>query len=259
MGDFLDTLARDAQITIASGYYTSPTRSWAPSVSLKKAILASNLCPVIGEIKPASPSAGTIREDLEAEKLAKDIEKGGAVGISVLTEPRYFKGSLDSLTEVRRAVRLPILMKDIILSSVQIEAASNVGADAILLIQAIFDRGYCSCDVHEMLVEAHSRKLEVLLETHNDEEFRFAVNSDADLVGINNRNLRTLSVNLNVTREILERNEKKGKIIVSESGIKTPADIRFLRECGADAFLVGSALMLAGDVEAKVREFVQAP
>jgi indole-3-glycerol phosphate synthase len=108
-----------------------------------------------------------------------------------------------------------------------------------------------------MIAEAHSRKLEVLLETHNEEEFRFAVDSDADLVGINNRNLGTLSVNLNVTREILRRNEKKGKIVVSESGIKTPADIRFLHECDANAFLVGSALMLAGDVEEKVREFVQ--
>jgi indole-3-glycerol phosphate synthase len=226
---------------------------------LKKAILESNLCPIIAEIKPASPSAGTIRKDVEAEKLAQAMEKGGAVGISVLTEPKHFNGSLDLLAKARKAVKLPILMKDIILNPVQIEAVSNVGADAILLIQALFDRGYCSCDVHEMMAEAHSRKLEVLLETHNEQEFRFAVDSDADVVGINNRNLATLSVNLTVTQQILKRNEKKGKIVVSESGVKTPADIRFLRECGADAFLVGSALMLAGDVEAKVREFVQAP
>jgi indole-3-glycerol phosphate synthase len=109
-----------------------------------------------------------------------------------------------------------------------------------------------------MIHEAHSRNLEVLLETHNEKEFRFAVETNGDLVGINNRNLGTLRVNLDVTKEILRRNDAKGKIVVSESGIKTPEDVRFLRDCGAHAFLIGSALMLADDVERKVMEFVHA-
>jgi indole-3-glycerol phosphate synthase len=109
-----------------------------------------------------------------------------------------------------------------------------------------------------MIAEAHSNNLEVLLETRNEDEFRSAVDTDADLVGINNRNLGTLKVDLDVTRQILENNGAKGKIIVSESGISTPADIRFLRACGARAFLIGSAVMRVDNVEETVKEFVHA-
>jgi indole-3-glycerol phosphate synthase len=149
-------------------------------------------------------------------------------------------------------------MKDIILSPVQLEAASKVGANATLLIQALFEKGYCECSINEMIAEAHSNKLEVLLETHTENEFRLAIDSDADLIGINNRNLGTLRVDLNVTKEILEKNDHDGKIVVSESGIRTIADLRFLRASGADAFLIGSAVMLADNVEEKVKEFVLA-
>jgi len=186
------------------------------------------------------------------------MEKGGAVGISVLTEPKHFNGSLHSLAEARRTVKLPILMKDIILSPVQLDAASKAGANVALLIEALFDRGYCECSVHEMIARAHSTGLEVLLEAHTSDEFRSAVRTHADLVGINNRNLATLKVDLNVTKAILESNRAEGKVVVSESGINTATDLRFLRECGAQAFLIGSAVMLADNVEAKVREFVLA-
>jgi indole-3-glycerol phosphate synthase len=109
-----------------------------------------------------------------------------------------------------------------------------------------------------MIAKAHSENLEVLLEIHNEKEFRSAISSDADIVGINNRDLGTLKVNLNVTKRILEKNGAHGKLVVSESGIKTPEDIRFLVACGAKAFLVGSAIMLADDVEKKVNELVAA-
>jgi indole-3-glycerol phosphate synthase len=258
MADFLDTLTRDAKETIRKGYYKAPTQATIEQISLKKAIVKSKTAPVITEIKAASPSAGVIRENLKVVELAKAMEKGGAIGISVLTEPKHFKGSLNSLASARKAVKLPILMKDIILSPAQLEAASKVGANAVLLIQALFDREYCECDINEMIMEAHSRNLEVLLETHNKDEFRFAVDSDADLMGINNRDLGTLKVNLDVTRRILKNSDAKGKTVVSESGINTLADLRFLRECGAHAFLIGSAIMLANNVEEKVKEFVQA-
>jgi indole-3-glycerol phosphate synthase len=258
MADFLDELARDAKETISKGYYESLAPIKVPYISLKEAILESRTVPVITEIKAASPSAGTIRKNLEAGRLAEAMCKGGAVGISVLTEPKHFKGSLNSLVEARKAAKLPILMKDIILSPAQLEAASKVGANAALLIQALFERGYCECGLNEMIAEAHSKKLEVLLETHTKNEFRLALDSDADLIGINNRNLGTLKVDLNVTKEILEKNDHCGKIVVSESGIRTVADLRFLRECGADAFLIGSAVMLADNVEEKVKEFVLA-
>jgi indole-3-glycerol phosphate synthase len=252
-------LALDAKETIRKGYYEVPTRTRAAPISLKRAIMTSKNAPIITEIKAASPSAGVIRENLEAAELARAMEKGGAVGISVLTEPTHFQGSLHSLAEARKAVRLPILMKDIILSPVQVEAASRVGANVVLLIQALFDRGHCECSLKEMITEAHSKSLEVLLEAHNEDEFRSAVDTDADLVGINNRDLRTLiRIDLDVTRRILENNDSKGKIIVSESGINTPADIHFLRACGAHAFLIGSAIMRVDDIEEKVKEFVHA-
>jgi indole-3-glycerol phosphate synthase len=258
MADFLDTLAQSAQETINSGYYETLKETATSYISLKKAILETKNAPVITEIKAASPSAGTIRKNIEAGNLAESMEKGGAVGISILTEPKHFKGSLRLLVEARKTVKLPILMKDIILSPVQLEATSKAGANAALLIEALFDRGYCECTVNDMIARAHSAGLEVLLETRTAEEFRSAVRTHADLVGINNRDLATLKVDLNVTKRILERNSAEGKIAVSESGINTPADLRFLRECGAHAFLIGSAVMLADNVEKKVKEFVSA-
>jgi indole-3-glycerol phosphate synthase len=258
MADFLDTLAQSAKATIDSGYYEALTEVATPRISLKKAILEAKNAPVITEIKAASPSAGTIRENVDVRGIAESMEKGGAVGISVLTEPKHFNGSLRSLVEARRAVKLPILMKDIILSPVQLEAASKLGANAVLLIVALFDRGYCEYSLSAMIATAHSKGLEVLLETHTAEEFRVAVGTHADLVGINNRDLATLKVDLNVTKKILEKNGAEDKIIVSESGVSKPVDLRFLRLYGAQAFLVGSAVMLAGNVEEKVKELVSA-
>jgi indole-3-glycerol phosphate synthase len=258
MADFLDTLAHSARATIDSGYYEMLNETATCSISLKKAVLEARNAPVITEIKTASPSAGTIRKNIQASSLAESMEKGGAVGLSVLTEPKHFQGSLRSLVEARKAVKFPILMKDIILSPAQLEAGSKAGASIVLLIEALFDRGYCECSVNEMIARAHSQELEVLLEAHTAGEFRSAVRTHADLVGINNRNLATLKVDLNVTQDILERNDAEGKVVVSESGINTAADLCFLRECGAHAFLIGSAVMLADDVESKVREFVSA-
>ena len=257
MPDFLDVLARDAKDTIDSGYYEVPALTRAPCVSLRDAIVKCTNAPIITEIKAASPSAGIIKETFEAQRIARAMEKGGAVGISVLTEPKHFKGSLESLVETRRAVKLPVLMKDIIVIPEQLEVASKAGANAALLIQAFFDRGYCECNREEMIAKAHSEDLEVLLETHTKKEFCSAIDSEADLIGINNRNLGNLKVDLDVTKQILENNLANGKIVVSESGIKTPADIRFLHECGAKAFLIGSAIMLSDDVEGKVRELVK--
>ncbi len=258
MADFLDTLAQSAKATLDSGYYEKLSEGPTFQASLKKAILEAKHAPVISEIKPSSPSMGTIRENVETCSIAKSMEKGGAVGISILTEPKYFKGSLHSLVEARRTVKLPILMKDIILSPVQLEAASKLGANVALLIEALFDRGYCERSLSDMIEIAHSKGLEVLLETHTGEEYQSAVRTKAELVGINNRDLATLKVDLGVTKRILERNSAEGKIIVSESGVMMPADVRFLQKCGAQAFLVGSTVMLADNVEEKVREFVLA-
>ena len=213
---------------------------------------------MITEIKAASPSLGTIRTQVNPKEIAQAMEKGGAVGISVLTEPKHFHGSLSTLIQAREATKLPILMKDIILVADQIEVAAQIGANAVLLIQALFDKGCSEMSVDKTIAFAHSKGLEVLLETHTEEEFRFAVETEADLIGINNRNLGTLKIDLNTTKEILKRNDKRGKVIISESGIKTPADLQFLRGCGASAFLIGSAIMLTENIEEKVKEFVKA-
>jgi indole-3-glycerol phosphate synthase len=258
MTDYLDMLARGAQLTIESEYYENALYAEKSPVSLKNAILNSNVNPVITEIKSASPSAGIIRTNVDPAKIAKSMEKGGATALSVLTEPKQFKGALEALFQARKAVKLPILMKDIILSPIQLYAASKLGANAILLIQALFDRGYCEKNLKDMITGAHMLGLEVLLETHTETEFNSATKTEADLVGINNRNLATLKVDLNVTKQILSKNNPNAKLVVSESGVNTPADIRFLRKCGARAFLIGSAIMLNNNVEEKVKEFVEA-
>lgn len=259
MPDFLDKLAQDAKQTVESGYYEDTPQVQTVDISLKTAILKSAQAPVITEIKSASPSRGPIRTNLDVGEIAKAMARGGAVGISVLTEPKNFQGAVRSLVETRQVVHLPLLMKDIVISTKQLEAAAKTGANMVLLIQALFDRGYYKNSVEMAITEAHSMGLEVLLEIHNMKEFRYAICTNADLIGINNRDLGTLKVDLNTTKSILEQGVPNGKVVVSESGINSAADIRFLYECGANGFLVGSAVMLAKDVEAKVRELVSAP
>jgi indole-3-glycerol phosphate synthase len=258
MPDFLDTLARDAKQTVNEGYYKVSTQDTFSSVSLRKAIIENKKNAVITEVKAASPSRGTIRRSFDPQKVAVAMENGGATGISVLTEPKHFSGSLSYLAKVRKAAQLPILMKDIIINPTQLEAASKLGANAVLLIEALFERKYCELSLEEMISEAHARNLEVLLETHNESEFQSAVETDGDLVGINNRDLRTLKVDLKITERILKRCVTHEKIVVSESGVMTSTDLLFLRGCGAQAFLIGSAIMMADNIEKKVKEFVTA-
>jgi indole-3-glycerol phosphate synthase len=248
----------DAAKTIDSGYYKAPVSVQQPNISLKKIIQECKTNAVITEIKSASPTLGAIRTQLHQKQIAKAMERGGASGISVLTEPKHFNGSLQTLKETREAVNLPILMKDIILVADQIEVAADLGANAVLLIQGLFDKGCCEMSVKKTIAFAHSQGLEVLLEAHTKAEFLSAVETDADLVGINNRNLETLKIDLNATKEILKNNNNRGKIVVSESGIKTQADLRFLRDCGAKAFLIGSSIMLTENIEEKTKEFVYA-
>lgn len=262
MVDYLKTLVKDAMETVRSGYYSrfseKPSTITRRRASLKMSILKCNRAPVIAEIKPESPSRGKLRRIASYAEIARLIEAGGAVGISVLTEPKHFGGSLEGLVEVKKATQLPVLMKDIVLDPVQIGAASRLGADAVLLIYSIFGRGMADYSLDELIRLAHSLGLEVLLETHTIEEFRLALKTEADLIGINNRDLETLRVDLKTTERILANANPGDRIVVSESGIEGPEDIRFLRKCGAKAFLVGSAIMLADNIQEKVRELVNA-
>ena len=258
MTDFLDTLAMDATKTIDSGYYKTDSKKKQPKASLRQSILNCKHNPIISEIKAASPSIGTIRNKIDIPQIAQAMERGGATGISVLTEPKHFQGSLTALKQARETTKLPILMKDIIIVTDQIEVGAQIGANAVLLIQALFDRDCCEMSIEKTISFAHSKSLEVLLETHNESEFQKALETDADLIGINNRNLATLKIDLNTTRLILEKHKVPNKLVVSESGIKTPLDLQFLRSCGANAFLIGSSIMLTENIEEKVAEFVLA-
>jgi indole-3-glycerol phosphate synthase len=211
---------------------------------------------MITEIKFSSPSLGSIRKISDPVKIAKMMVAGGAVGLSVLTQPHLFNGSPEYFQKIRKAVQIPLLMKDIIVDKIQIDAAEKLGADCILLIQSIFDKKLVS-DIDEFISYAHKKNLMVLLESHTKKEFVNSTKTDADLLGINNRSLDTLGINLDVTKKILKDRDER-RIILSESGINSVKDLRFLHDCGADAFLVGSSIMKSKDIKGYVKKLVLA-
>ena len=258
MGNFLKVLVEKAIERVESGYYeTSSSVTSSRPPSLKDAILACKAIPIIAELKQASPTMRRrIGGDIKA--IAKAMERGGAVGISVLTENEFFGGSLEKLRVVRETVSIPILMKDVIVSDVQLKAASRLGASAVLLIKKVYDQRMCNENLDEMIKIAHSLGLEVLLETHTEEEFLSGMDAEADMLGINNRDLETLEVDINVSKRILSNVKVKRKPVVCESGISSPEQVVLLKNLGADAFLIGTSIMTSADVEGKVREFVRA-
>lgn len=257
MSDFLDTLAQDAKRTIKSGYYeTNPTEN--REYGLRENIVKCDRNAIIAEIKFSSPSREIVSRDVDVIDIASAIMRGGGIGISILTEPRHFKGSLNCFKKIRENISMPLLMKDFIIDKVQVDAASKIGANGILLIQALFDRNYCDCSLDEMIEYAHSYNMEVLLEAHTEDEFQRAISTDADLMGINNRDLKTLTVDLRTTEQILMRHDDQGQIVVSESGIESTQQIRFLKTIGAKAFLIGTTVMSAPNIEERVKELLEA-
>ena len=193
---------------------------------------------VIPEIKKASPSAGVIVDAFEPVELAKNYERTGANAISVLTDSKFFQGSLVHLRNVRDAVSLPLLRKDFIWDRAQIAESAANGADAILLIVAALTQD----QLVRLLRGAKEFRLDALVEVHSVDEVQRALEAGAEIVGINNRNLATFDVDLTVTEKLC-REVPDDVILVSESGIKTPQDIARMKACGVDAVLVGEALM----------------
>jgi indole-3-glycerol phosphate synthase len=206
---------------------------------------------LIAEVKKASPSAGVIAENFDPVQIAKTYESAGANAISVLTDEPFFQGSLAYMTRVRAAVRLPVLRKDFILHEAQIYEASCAGADAILLIVAALEQK----ELKRLLAIATDFQLDVLMEVHTLDEMDRALETDARIIGINNRNLATFQVDLKTTEELSEE-VPDGIVLVSESGIKTAEDTRRVLESGCNAILVGETLMRAGDVHAAVEELM---
>jgi indole-3-glycerol phosphate synthase len=207
--------------------------------SLVESLKAAKSMAVIAEIKRASPSKGDIKMDVNPIEQALSYEKGGAAAISVLTDEVFFKGSIDDLKTVSEAIQIPRLCKDFIIDEIQIDRASQAGATIILLIVAALSKKR----LHELYEYAKNKGLEVLTEVHDEAELERALELNAELIGINNRNLKTFKVDLAVTERLAKLLDPKRHIIISESGIKTKEDVFRVKEAGAKGILVGETLM----------------
>ncbi|MEO6120218.1 MAG: indole-3-glycerol phosphate synthase TrpC [Terriglobales bacterium] len=218
-----------------------------------KSALASARPAIIAEINRASPSRGVIRAAADVRNIAQAYQRGGAVAISVLTEPQFFQGSNQDLRDVGSAVDLPLLRKDFILSEAQLLESANIGASAVLLIAAILtplELGILRRTAEERL------EMAALVEVHDEDEFRRAVDAGATLIGINNRDLHTFEVSLH-TSERLAPAASPGITLVAESGIRTAADMQRLQAVGINAFLVGETLMSAADPALALRTLIE--
>jgi len=210
---------------------------------------------LIAEVKKASPSAGVIVKDFDPIRIARDYEDGGASALSILTDEKFFQGRIEYLQQIRDAVKLPLLRKDFIINELQVYESVARGADAILLIVAILDDAQLK-GFRELASQLH---LTALVEVHDEAELDRALASDAEIIGVNNRDLRDFSVSL-ATTENLAAKVKRGMCgkytLVAESGINTRADVERVAKAGANAILVGESLMRSGDVAGKVHELI---
>jgi indole-3-glycerol phosphate synthase len=213
-----------------------------------RAALAGRSPAVIAEIKKASPSKGTLASAVEPAAVARAYERGGAAALSVLTDEEFFHGSLNDLEAARQAVTLPALRKDFTIADAHVVEAAAAGADAILLIAAILTAG----EMRRLRELAARFAMAALVEVHQEEELEAALDSGADIVGVNNRNLHSFDVDLETSLRLAER-IPDGIVKVSESGIHSAADVARLRAAGFDAFLVGEHLMRSPDPAAALR------
>ncbi|MDY9925079.1 indole-3-glycerol-phosphate synthase [Methanosarcina sp.] len=225
-------------------------------IAAVEAVRADGRVPVIAEVKPASPGK-SFREipPAAAAELAWEMEEAGAVAISVLTEPGVFRGSLENLNAVRKTVCLPVLRKDFIIDRLQLEEA---GSDLVLLIAGILGK-----ELGAFVDLALEKGFEPLVEVHNREELELTLETDTKIIGINNRDFETLKIDLATTEELAplireyDLDHGTSHIIISESGMNSPVDVRRVMNAGADAVLIGSALMESDSVFEKTKEFVQ--
>jgi len=225
-----------------------------PRRGFRAALAATPAPAVIAEIKRASPSRGIIREAFDPPAHARSYADAGAAALSVLTEPRWFQGAAEHLIAARAVVSQPLLRKDFLVDPYQVEEARAWGADAVLVIAAAGDAALRA----ELFAAAREHGLDVLVEVHDEREAEWAAASGATLIGINNRDLTTFRTSLETT-ERLARFIPSGALLVAESGIHTPADVRRMVAAGAHAVLVGEAFMAAPDPGVALRELLACP
>lgn len=200
------------------------------------------------------------REEADLLSISRDMIKGGAAGLSVLTQKYLFNGSLTYFIVIRQDTPIPMLMKDIIVSEIQLDCAKKIGADYILLIMSIFDKNLAEGDLDRFVKYAHKKGLNILFEVHHEQEFNEILKFNlgkTDLIGINNRNLDNLKIDLQITENLLKKFNKGNNVIVSESGIDNSNQIMQLKKAGADAFLIGTSIMEKREqITRKIEELV---
>ena len=217
--------------------------------NFKRAISSSGKINLICEIKRASPSSGLICKDFQPKEIAQTYERNGAAAISILTEEKYFQGDILHLFSVKQTVKIPLLRKDFIIDEYQLFESRAFGADAVLLISSLLN-------VEEManfMKIVENLGMEALLEVHSEEDLEKVLSTPADVIGINNRDLKDFTVDLKVTENLVKK-IPKGKIVVSESGIKSKEDVLLLKNVGINAILLGQVLLESEDIGRKLRE-----
>ena len=234
----------EAMLRIAAGRADAP-RDFAGA-------LGRNQLNVIAEIKKASPSAGLLRQEFDAVALARGYEQAGAAALSVLTEEENFQGALAHLRDARRAVGIPVLRKDFIVERWQVWEARAAGADSFLLIAAVLD----DASLADLLALGRELGMEPLVEVHTAAELERVLVSGARIVGVNNRDLHTLEVRVETSLELAAK-IPEDRIAVSESGLRSPEDLRKLRAAGFDAFLIGESFMRQADPGAALRRLIE--
>ena len=217
--------------------------------SLKKQ--SSSDIRIIAEVKKASPSKGIIRDDFDPIKIARQYEINDASAISVLTETEFFMGKLEFLKEIKNAVNIPVLRKDFLFDPYQLYEARANGADAVLLIAAILEKPL----LDELLSIVKELSMSALVEIHTKEELEKVLQTDVEIIGINNRNLKTFCTDIQTTINLIS-DIPESKIIITESGIKTKEDIQKLSKAGVDAFLIGESLMRADNPGQMINDFL---
>jgi indole-3-glycerol phosphate synthase len=225
----------------------SPVRDFA-------AALSSDALNIIAELKPASPSRGIIRDPFDAPALAKSLETAGAAALSVLTEGEFFRGSLKNLRDARKGVALPALRKDFIFDPWQVWETRANDADSFLLIVAALDDSL----LHDLIVLGRELSMEPLVEVHTQVELDRALTAGARIIGVNNRDLKTLAVIMETSFELIEHIPDRC-LAVAESGLRSRADLQDLRSAGFDGFLIGEHLMLANDPAATLVQLLASP